>query len=53
MDSRKETKEMKKEICRFAKCCKGYREDSYTCAREDEAKDYCGYYRRFKEFDTS
>jgi hypothetical protein len=39
---------MKKELCRFASVCKGYRKEAFTCAHEEEAKDYCGYYRRFK-----
>jgi len=36
--------------CRFAKVCKGYRTDAYTCATDTEASFYCGYFREHLKF---
>jgi hypothetical protein len=36
--------------CQFRKMCKGYREDAYTCHNEQEAQNYCGYYKKHLKF---
>ena len=33
-------------ICKFAKVCKGYQKEAYTCQHEGEAIWYCGLYKR-------
>ena len=34
--------------CKFASACKHFKIDSYTCNNIDEANNYCGCYRKFR-----
>jgi len=33
-------------VCKFHVVCSGYRKEAYTCQHEEEAKYYCGLYKR-------
>lgn len=37
--------------CKYARTCKYYRAENYTCADEDEASIYCGTYDVFADFE--